>query len=289
MSRFSTKLIRVSEPIAHVLHVELSRSPVNAFSSEYWREYGRLFDTVIEAHAAGEDIRAIVLSSSFPKIFTAGLDLNSASDLGASTSDTSRDPARASLAMRKVILEFQHAIGAPDRCPFPVIVAVHGPVVGLGVDIISACDVRYAASNASFSIKEVDIGLAPDIGTLAYLPKITGNLSLARELTYTGRFFSAAEAEKLGLVSKIVDGSHDDVVAAALALAKTIANKSPVAVAGAKRLISHARDHSVEENLEYTATWNAAALMTADISENLRAMKAKQPPKFTPLGVSSKL
>lgn len=87
------------------------------------------------------------------------------------------------------------------------------------------------------------MGLAPDIGTLAHLPKITGNLSLVRELTYTARTFSAAEAEKLGLVSKVVEGGRDAVVAAALELGKVIASKSPVAIAGAKHLITHARDH----------------------------------------------
>ncbi|KAF5374491.1 hypothetical protein D9615_009055 [Tricholomella constricta] len=289
MANFSTQWIKVSEPSPHVFHVELARDPVNAFSSEYWREYGRLFETLTKTHASGTDIRAVVISSVFPKIFTAGLDLKSATDLGSSTSDTSQDSARASLAMRKVLVEFQQAINAPERCPFPVIVALHGPVIGLGVDLMSACDVRYAASNASFSIKEVDIGLAPDIGTLAHLPKITGNLSLVRELTYTARYFSAAEAEKLGLVSKVVDGGRDAVVAAALELGKVIASKSPVAVASAKHLITHARDHSVAENLAYTGAWNAAALMTKDISENMRAMKAKDRPRFAALGISSKL
>ncbi|KAG5641352.1 hypothetical protein DXG03_005445 [Asterophora parasitica] len=262
MANFSTQWLKVSEPSPHVFHVELSRGPVNAFSSEYWREYGRLFETLADAHGAGTDIRAVVISSSFPKIFTAGLDLTSASDLGESAADTSQDGARASLSIRKVLLEFQHAVNAPERCPFPVIVALHGPVVGLGVDLLAACDIRYAASTASFSIKEVDIGLAPDVGTLAHLPKITGNLSLVRELAYTARFFSAAEAEKLGLVSRIVEGGRDAVVAAALDLAKVIASKSPVAVAGTKHLITHSRDHNVPENLAYTGAWNAAALMT---------------------------
>ena len=183
---------------------------------------------------------------------------NDIGDMGANGPEV--DSARASLAMRKDLLEFQHAIGAPGRCPFPVIVALHGAVVGLGVDLISACDIRYAASDASFTIKvstlarnaqrsvsflqEVDIGLAPDIGTLAYLPKITGNDSLVRELTFTGRTFSAVEAEKLGLVSKVVDGSRDEVVKAALDLAKVIASKSPVAILSSKHLLTHSRDHT---------------------------------------------
>jgi len=172
------KWLKVSEFSPHLLHVELSRKPLNSFSSEYLREYGKLFDTLAEDPS---DIRAVVLSSSIPKLFTAGLDLaaaNNIGDIGAKEPEV--DSARASLAMRKNVLELQHAIGAPGRCPFPVVVALHGAVVGLGVDLISACDIRYAASDASFTIKEVDIGLAPDIGTLAYLPKITGNDSLVR-------------------------------------------------------------------------------------------------------------
>lgn len=108
----------------------------------------------------------------------------------------------------------------------------------------------------------MDIGLAPDIGSLAFLPKITGNHSLIRELTYTARPFTAVEAEKLGLVSRVVEGGRDEVIKEALELAKLIAEKSPVALASAKHLISHSRDHSVPENLSYTSVWNAASLMT---------------------------
>lgn len=286
MSKYSSKWLKVSEPSPYVLHVELARAPVNAFSTEFWTAYGKLFDSLVED---GVDCRALVVSSAFPKIFTAGLDLNDANSLGGNGVDTSRDSARASFATRNEMIRFQRAIGAPERAPFPVIVAVHGHVIGLGVDMISVCDIRYAASNSSFAIKEVDIGLAPDIGSLAFLPKITGNHSLIRELTYTARTFSAAEAEKIGLLSKVVEGGRDEVVKAALELAKFIATKSPVAVSGSKHLITHSRDHSVPENLAYTGAWNAAALMTKDISENLRATKERDAARFAALKIPSKL
>lgn len=263
-----------------------TRKPVNAFPFGFWREYGALFDKLAEDPS---DIRVVVLSSSLPKLFTAGLDLESAMDLGNAGAEPNSDSARASLATRKWLSELQHAIGAPGRCPFPAIAAVHGAVLGLGVDVIAACDIRFAASSATFAIKEIDVGFAAGLGTLAYLPKITGNQSLVRELAYTGRAFSAVEAEKLGLVSKIVDGGRDQVVAAALDLAKDIASKSPVAVFGSKHLLTHSRDHTVAENLQYTSAWNGAALMTEDISESLRAMKSKDIPKFATLKVSSKL
>jgi len=219
----------------------------------------------------------VVLSSSFPKIFSAGLDLSEASSILVISEP---DAARQSFKIQNSIREFQHAIGAPDRCPFPVIAAVHGPVVGLGIDIISACDIRYAASNASFSIKEVDIGLAADIGTLAYLPKVAGNISLVKEMAYTAQFFTPADAERMGMISKIVAGSRDEVVAAALDLAKVISSKSPVAVSGTKHLITHSRDHTVAQNLAYTAVWNGSAVQTADMAESLSATKAKRLPRF---------
>ncbi|KAF8896741.1 Delta2-dienoyl-CoA-isomerase [Gymnopilus junonius] len=286
MSQYSSQWLKVSEPSPHVLLVELARAPANAFNTEFWVAYGKLFDALTED---GYDVRALVLSSAFPKFFTAGLDLSDAAALGSNGSDTSQDSARTSFATKKMLHDFQHAIGAPERTPFPVIAAIHGYCIGLGCDMIGVCDIRYAASDTSFAIKEVDIGLAPDIGSLAYIPKITGNHSLVRELTYTARAFSASEAEKLGLVSKVVQGGKEQVVKEALELAKVIASKSPVAVSGSKHLITHSRDHSVPENLAYTGAWNAAALMTNDIRDGLVARSNKQQPKYPPLRVQTKL
>lgn len=116
----------------------------------FWQQYAHVFDQISEH---GSDVRAVVLSSANPKLFTAGLDLHATSTL---TVDDTTDPARRALDLRKHILEFQRAIGAPERCPVPVIAAVHGLVLGLGIDILGYCDVRFAASNASFSIKVRD-------------------------------------------------------------------------------------------------------------------------------------
>jgi delta(3,5)-delta(2,4)-dienoyl-CoA isomerase len=279
MASLESKYIKISSPVPHVLLLELNRQPVNAFSTEFLKEYGCTFDA-LSRHP--DDIRAVVLSSAFPNVFSAGIDFQGLMKLGAGDAT---DPARRAFVIRDDILDIQHAVAAPERCSIPVIAAVHGIVIGLGIDIISACDVRYAASDAKFSIKEVDVGLAADAGTLAYLQKITGNQSLARELAYTARAFSSDEAEKLGLVSRVVEGGRNAVVAAALQLAKDIASKSPVAVTGTKRLLLHARDHSVVENLQYTATWNSAALQATDLQQSVKAgmAKSKESPKFLPL------
>ncbi|KAJ7184964.1 Delta2-dienoyl-CoA-isomerase [Mycena filopes] len=281
----SSQWLQVSEPSPHVLHIEFARPPVNAFSVELWSAYGTLLDRIT---TEGRDVRAAVLSSALPKLFTAGIDLADAAKIttGGLEGITAVDGARGSLGLLRDIKAFQHAIGAPERTPFPVIVAVHGLALGLAIDIIAACDIRYAAETAQFSIKEVDIGLAADVGTLAYLPKIVGNHSLMRELAYTGGMFSVADAQRMGLLSRVVPGGREEVVAAALALAGVIAGKSPIAVSGTKRVLLHSRDYSVADNLEYTAAWNSAALQTQDIPESIAAAKGRRAPKFAAIRTS---
>lgn len=88
-----------------------------------------------------------------------------------------------------------------ERCPKPVIAAVHGACIGGGVDMTTACDMRYCTSDAWFQVKEVDVGLAADVGTLQRLPKVIGSSSLVRELCFTARKMGAEEARSCGLVS----------------------------------------------------------------------------------------
>ncbi|KAF8596925.1 ClpP/crotonase [Ceratobasidium sp. AG-I] len=278
MSEYSNKLVAVSTPLENrsVLLVELNRGPVNAFNQPFWEELGSTFDKI----SRDGNVRAVVLSSSNPKIFTAGLDLT---DTEALVNTGDLDPARQSLVLREHILHFQSCISAIERCTQPVIAAVHGVAFGLAIDILSACDIRYSSTNTRFSIKEVDVGLAADIGTLARLPKITGNESLLRELALTAREFGSAEALQLGMISKAIEGGRTEVLDAALATAKTIASKSPIAAIGTKHILLHARDHSVNENLEYTATWNQVMLQSSDTVEAFKAFQTKKPPHFKPL------
>lgn len=162
------------------------------------------------------------------------------------------------------------------------------------------------------------------MGTLAQLPKIAGNQSLVRELAFSARDFSAEDALRLGLVSRVVKGGREEVVRAALELAREIAKKSPVAVVGTKRVLLHARDHScvfagefeiwgadmvavrVEDNLEYVATWNGAMLqsevctllllplrrfdsrpLVKDLAVAVNAARKRRTAVFEPLGRST--
>ncbi|KZT40412.1 ClpP/crotonase [Sistotremastrum suecicum HHB10207 ss-3] len=279
MASYSPKYFKMSVASEGVLLVEINRPPANAFSEAAWEELGATFQKI------GEDgsVRVVVLASTNPRIWSGGIDLASFATFTNDSTGPS-DPARHALYSKRYVTRFQAAISAIENCLHPVIAAVNGAAPGLSIDIMTAADIRYASSDARFSIRETVLGMAADIGTLARFPKVVGNESLARELALTGRNFTAEEALSIGLVSKIVPGTRDDVIKAALETAKQIAKNSPIAVAGTKHLMLHARDHSVQENLDYTATWNAAMLMGPDTSIAYKGTrKGGPPPVFPPL------
>ncbi len=167
------------------------------------------------------------------KGFCAGIDLASLTVELTALMQRGGDPARVSHGLRRLVAGYQASFTAIEKATQPVIAAVHGACVGAGVDMISACDMRYCTADALFQIKEVDVGLAADVGTLQRLPKIVGNQSLVRELAYTARALPAAEALQHGLVGAVY-ASQAELTDAAIKLAATIASKSPVAVAGTK-------------------------------------------------------
>ncbi|KAJ3527926.1 hypothetical protein NM688_g8061 [Phlebia brevispora] len=141
----SGQYTKVSFPEPHIALVQLARAPVNAFNEAFWREFGHVIDTI----SKDPNVRVVVLASGLPKIFTAGIDLSSLAEL----KTYHQDPGRRGLQLRDHIRSFQDAISATERCPYPVIVAVHGAAPGLSIDMIAACDVRYAAENTRFCIK----------------------------------------------------------------------------------------------------------------------------------------
>merc|ERR1712126_625574 len=168
------------------------------------------------------------------------------------------DNGRKALKLRKMILRLQRPFNLVAECPKPVIAAAHGGCIGGTIDLLSACDIRYASACSWYTIKEVDVGLAADLGTLQRFPKIIGNDSMARELALSARKFDAAEAKDIGFVSKVYQGK-DETLSNALSMAKLIAEKSPVAVQGTKVVMNYARDHTVAEGLVHIAEWNGPA------------------------------
>lgn len=160
---------------------------------------------------------------------------------------------------------------------------MHGYTYGLGIDLSSACDIRFAETSTKFSVKEVDIGLAADVGTLSRLPKVIGGItSWVKEVTLSARPFSAQEALQNGFVSRVVKGK-DNLVNEGLEFAKYLASKSPVAVQGTKNILDAAWGRTVEDNLNYTAVWNAAMIQTSDVTRAMLSGLQKRTPTFEKL------
>lgn len=261
----------------HIAHVELSRPKQgNAMNSAFWKEFRELF----QALGKDRDVRCVVISAQ-GKHFTVGLDIKDSSMLAA-PKDVD-DAARITHYNRNLILELQESFTAMERIPQPVIVCIHGAAIGGGIDLATAADIRYSTKDAFFSIKEVDIGLAADVGTLQRIQHVVGSSSLVRELAYSARRMEASEALQHGFVSRVFD-SREDMIKEAMALAKMIASKSPLAIAGTKHNLNYSRGRPVQDGLEYMALWNAAMLQTDDISKAaIASLQKKDQPDFSKL------
>jgi len=269
MKKFRTKLHEDG-----VFEIELHDGKHNLVDDEFFVELKEIFMVVKQS----SDIKTAVLYSGNPKCFSAGLNLKAVP-----VSFGTKDPARDALDFLKgSVPSWQDAITAAETCQKPVIALISGIAIGAAIDLITACDVRLAASGTVFSVREITVGLAADLGTLQRLPKIVGNDSWCREICLTGRDFDADEALKYGLVSKVLP-NHGELLAEGLKIAKTIATKSPVAASGTKTLLVHSRDRSVQEGLDYNALWSSVMMNTPDLLEAAQSILQKSKPKFSKL------
>lgn len=255
----------------HIAHVQINRpDKVNAMNAAFWDELVRIFQWIDDT----ESVRAVVISGA-GKHFSSGIDLMMLASLAG---EMGPDVGRNARLLRRTILRLQASFNAVDRCRKPVLAAIQGYCIGGAIDLVSACDMRYCSADAQFSIKEVDMGMAADVGTLQRLPRIIGD-GMMRELAYTGRMIDAQEALRIGLVNRV----HEEASAlleAVFDIARDIAGKSPLAVAGTKEMISYMRHHSIDDGLQYIATWNAAMLQSQDLRVAVAAHMNKQKPTF---------
>ena len=262
----------------HVASLVLSRpNELNTMSRDFWVELG----DVLEEINRNSDIRVVVMSST-GKHFCAGMDLN-AFDNGVDNipDDKKPDDARIGEAVYRVAKELQEYISTLEKIRVPVIAAIQGGCVGGAVDLVTACDIRLASSDAFFCIQEINIGMAADVGTLQRLPRIIPD-SKMREMAYTGRRMYAEEAKDTGLVSDVFE-SQEILLNAANKLANEIASKSPVAIYGLKAVMNYSRDHTVSESLEYNALWSGAMLSQKDMTEAMTANMEKREASFNKL------
>jgi enoyl-CoA hydratase len=258
-----------------VAHVELTREDkLNAMDGEMFAAIGEAFRTL----GADPGVRCIVLSGR-GRHFTAGLDLQYAGTQFPPTDD----PGRATEARLRHIRWLQDCFTAAEEARPPVIAAIHGGCIGAGVDLASACDIRIGVAQCFLQVAEVDVAITADLGTLQRLTHLLPE-GLVRELAYTGRRMEAEEALRFGFLNRI-EPDREAAIAAGLALARTIAAKSPLAVAGAKMSLNYSRGRTVEEGLRHVALWNAGALVSADLDAAIAARLAKTDPGFRDLSV----
>ncbi|KAF1957182.1 ClpP/crotonase [Byssothecium circinans] len=284
VEEFKYNFFNVTFPAEYVAHVEINRpGKLNAFKEVMWLNLSAIFRRL----SHDPNVRAIILTGAGDRAFTSGLDVQAAAEEGSTLSPSSSssedtDPARKATALKRHIAAFQSCITDIEKCEKPVVVVLHGISFGLALDMSLACDIRLTARTTRFSVKEVDIGIAADIGTLSRLPKAVGNASWIKDVALSARVFSADEALRVGLVSGVFE-DKGGAVAEALKLASLIASKSPVATMGTKELLNYSRDHSVADGLAYTAVWNAAMLQTQDIKDAMLSGLQKRKPTFSKL------
>jgi enoyl-CoA hydratase len=262
----------------HVAHVQLNRpDQLNSMVPEFWSELPEIVRTI----SAEGRARAIVISST-GKHFCAGMDLAVFTGGGALDERTSRaEMGRLRARLRESARLLQQSFTCLEQARLPVLAAIHGGCVGGAVDLVTACDLRYATRDAFFVVQEINIGMTADVGTLQRLPKIVPD-GIARELAYFGGRMPAQRAYEVGLVNELFD-DHESLVAGVLERAALIASKSPLAIWGSKEMINYARDHSVADGLNYIATWQTGMFQPADMMETFAAKNEGRDPVFDDL------
>ncbi|MBY0441902.1 MAG: crotonase/enoyl-CoA hydratase family protein [Mycobacteriaceae bacterium] len=245
----------------------------NAMGPAFWAEMPEVFGAL----DANPHVRAIVLTGSGGN-FSYGLDVPA---MGGTFAALLAEGAlaRSRADFHREILRMQKAINAVADCRVPTIASVHGWCIGGAVDLISAVDIRYASTDAKFSVREVKLAIVADMGSLARLPLILNDGHL-RELALTGRNIDAARAEKIGLVNEVFDDAAAALAAAHVTAAEIAANP-PLTVEGVKDVLNQQRISAVSENLRYVAAWNAAFLPSKDLTEGISAAFEKRPARFT--------
>ena len=262
-----------------VAHVQLSRPEKrNAMGPDFWRELPEIIGDIDDNARA----RVIVISSTGPH-FSAGLDLSMFGGNPADLTDEQQQQRQKQQGVTSYhhILHMQKSFNCLENCRLPVLVAVQGGAFGGGVDLSTACDIRYATEDAFFVIQEINIALTADVGTFPRLVKLIPE-GIVRELAYTGRRMSAQEAKEAGLVNKVY-ADHESMLQGVMAVAAEIASKAPIAVYGSKRMINYARDHSTEDALDYISIWNTSMMNQGEILEAIQAKNEQRNAEFVDL------
>lgn len=258
-----------------VAHIQFSRpEALNSMNQDFWLELPRCIASI----ESQTDARVIVISSS-GKHFSAGMDL--AVFTNSKAVPMSGDPGRMAENLRRVVLQLQDSLSSLEKVRLPVLTAIQGGCIGGALDLVCASDMRYCTQDAYFTIKETEIGMTADVGTLQRMPKLIP-AGIVRELAYTGRKFHADEAQQLGFVNRVFD-SQQAMLDSVMTIAQQIAANSPLAVTGCKEMLNYSRDHSVEDSLKYMATWQSGMFRPTDLMKSFQAKATKQSAEYDDL------
>lgn len=260
---------QIDQKIANVTFNRPAKA--NAINQKGWKELQAIFEQLSNTPEA----RVIVLSGA-GKHFCAGIDLEML--MSFSQLNEIKDEGRKREQFLLLLRDLQATVNAIENCRKPVIAAIHSGCIGGGLDIAAACDMRFCTGDAYFTIKEIDMGMVADLGSLQRLPKIIPFGKVA-EMAYTGRRVGSSEAQQIGLVNQIFS-DKTTMMEGVQELATTIAAKSPLSIRGVKESLLYARDHSVKASLEHIQLWNAAMFLSNDLMTAFQAGVTKQTPNF---------
>ena len=266
---YTSLTIDISENIAHI---EINRpEKANALDENAFTEITHALGALDE----NEGVRVIILSGA-GRHFCAGIDLSLLLGLEGHIKEACEGRKREKL--RRLILRLQEPTNAVENCRKPVLMAVHGGCIGAGLDIAAACDMRFIVEDGYFCLKEIDMGMVADLGVLQRLPGIIPE-GMVREMAYTGRKVFGPEATKIGLSNRTFP-DKETMMEAVRKLAAEIASKSPLSIRGTKEILNYGRDHSISDGLNYIATWNAAMILSEDLTKAGQAAMMRTQPEF---------
>ena len=260
----------------HVGILRLDRPEAgNAMGPEFWSD----LPLAVQTLCAVPEVRCIVLSAE-GKHFSVGLDLKTMAGSLLSSGGGSSSQASRNASLNRNIRSMQSSVTAVESCRVPVITAIHGWCIGGGVDLIAACDIRVASTDAKFSVREAKVAIVADIGSLQRLPRIIGAGHVA-ELALTGKDIDADRAATIGLVNHVVDGGATGALALAREIAEEIAANSPLAVEGTKAVLAANDGRTVAEGLDFVADWNTLYINSNDLVEAMTSFIEKRPGDYT--------
>lgn len=277
MSDYTCFDVTIADGIAHILMNRPEKR--NAMIAEFWEELPEIVRDIDDNAKA----RVIVLSSTGP-VFCAGIDIGMfQNDIGG-TQDKNHPQYGAGFYLN--VKRLQAALSVLEDCRIPVLAAIQGGCYGGGVDLTTACDMRYGTEDSFITIYEINVGMTADVGTF---PRILNHMpeGVVRELAYTGRKMGAKECKARGLYNEVYS-DHEAMLAAVMETAKEIASKPPLAVYGCKRAITYSRDHSTADALDNIAVWNMSMLIPVEMMEAMMSGKQNRPGNFQELPVLKK-